>query len=128
MKLTVSDQGSANVAAINSLISDAREDLLRGGNDGSNIDYYVINDKKIYHMYDVPHLLKYFRNNFQKKDIIIGNQRAQWEFIEKLYAVDGIHGTARNTKLTDKHIKPNSYDKMKASKDYHYFYSLKIFF
>ncbi|XP_045781532.1 uncharacterized protein LOC123879436 isoform X1 [Maniola jurtina] len=74
----------------------------------------MIDKNKLYHMYDVPHLLKCFRNNFQKKDLLIGTQRAQWNYIEMVYASDGAQGRARTTKLTDKHIKPNSYDKMKV--------------
>ncbi|XP_045781419.1 uncharacterized protein LOC123878308 isoform X2 [Maniola jurtina] len=114
LRCTVSDQGSANVAAINSLIADTREDILRSGNDDPNIFHYMIDKNKLYHMYDVPHLLKCFRNNFQKKDLLIGTQRAQWNYIEMVYASDGAQGRARTTKLTDKHIKPNSYDKMKV--------------
>ncbi|XP_045778538.1 uncharacterized protein LOC123876354 isoform X1 [Maniola jurtina] len=115
LRCTVSDQGSANVAAINSLIADTREDILRSGNDDPNIFHYMIDKKKLYHMYDVPHLLKCFRNNFQKNDLLIGTQRAQWNYIEMVYASDGAQGRARTTKLTDKHIKPNIYDKMKKN-------------
>ncbi|CAH2217254.1 jg25654, partial [Pararge aegeria aegeria] len=40
-------------------------------------------------------------------------------YIEKLYAVDEFEGAARSTKLTDKNVKPNSYDKIKrAQSDY----------
>ncbi|XP_023950207.1 uncharacterized protein LOC112054598 [Bicyclus anynana] len=50
-----------------------------------------------------------------KKDLLIGNQRAQWSIIEELYATDGEAGRARTTTLTDKHIRPTSYDKMKVN-------------
>ncbi|XP_069364690.1 uncharacterized protein [Maniola hyperantus] len=29
---------------------------------------------------------------WKKKDLLIGNQRAQWDYIEKLFAVDGVAG------------------------------------
>ncbi|XP_026333106.1 uncharacterized protein LOC113240100 [Hyposmocoma kahamanoa] len=50
-----------------------------------------------------------------KKDLLLDGQRAraQWNFLEQLYRVDGRAGKARSIKLTDKHLNPQSYDKMK---------------
>ena len=104
VRATISDQGSANVAAIKSLISDSNAELLRS-NKYTNDICYKIGPNQLYHIYDVPHLLKCFRNNFQKKNLLIGNQRAKWEYIERLYKVDGFGGRARSTKLTEKHIR-----------------------
>ncbi|XP_052738638.1 uncharacterized protein LOC112043750 [Bicyclus anynana] len=52
---------------------------------------------------------------WKKKDLIIGNQHAQWAFIERAYATDGAGGRARTIDLNDKHINPSSYDKMKVN-------------
>ncbi|XP_052739725.1 uncharacterized protein LOC112055438 isoform X2 [Bicyclus anynana] len=51
---------------------------------------------------------------WKKKNLIIGNQHAQWAFIERAYATDGAGGRARTIDLNDKHINPSSYDKMKV--------------
>lgn len=117
VRATVSDQGSANVAAIKSLTTDTRAELLQNCNIDPNNLFYKVNNNIIYHIFDVPHLLKCFRNNFQKKDVLLEGQkaRAQWKFLEQLYTVDGRSGKARSIKLTDKHLNPQSYDKMKVN-------------
>ena len=60
VRATVSDQGSANVAAIKSLTSDTHAELLRNNSNQPEILYYKVDNNVIYHIYDVPHLLKCF--------------------------------------------------------------------
>ena len=99
----------------NKSCSNKRAELLRNNSNQPEISYYKVDNNVISHIYDVPHLLKCFRNNFQKKYVLVGGQRAQWKHLEMLYKDDGSGGQARTTKLTDKHINPQAYDKMKVN-------------
>lgn len=77
----VCDQGANNSAAINYLKRETREKYVRNNEVQSNI-CLEINDKPIFHIYDVPHLLKGIRNNLLKGDLVFTmdgeEQRASW--------------------------------------------------
>lgn len=74
----------------------------------SAIHYKINKNIKVYHMWDVPHLLKNLRTNFQKYNVEFDDGKvAKWVHLEKLRQQDGIDGTfyAISLKLTDKHLK-----------------------
>ncbi|XP_037302692.1 uncharacterized protein LOC119193143 [Manduca sexta] len=76
--------------------------------------YLTFHDFSIHLMNRSLNVSFYTTSFISKKNLLIGNQRAKWEYIERLYKVDGFGGRARSTKLTEKHINPTSYDKMKV--------------
>ncbi|XP_037301467.1 uncharacterized protein LOC119191690 [Manduca sexta] len=76
--------------------------------------YLTFHDFSIHLMNRSLNVSFYTTSFISTKILLIGNQRAKWEYIERLYKVDGFGGRARSTKLTEKHINPTSYDKMKV--------------
>ncbi|XP_034239127.1 uncharacterized protein LOC117644050 [Thrips palmi] len=81
--------------------------------------HYMVNQRKVYHVWDVPHLLKNLRNNFQTYNVEFDDGKvAKWVHLEKLKEQDGIDGTfyAISLKLTDKHLKAcQNSDKMSVA-------------
>lgn len=103
---TVSDQGSANVAAISALSVESgfgRDCIFKIGN------------HKIYHIFDPPHLVKCFRNNFLQKNIHFDKHVAKWSDLQALYDLDGSNPDSKICKkLTENHIRPEGRLKMKV--------------
>ena len=72
---------------------------------------------KIYTLYDSPHLLKSVRNNLLKHDFLIDGQRISWwtvRYVHELQKDDPKH-VRLVPKLTEKHVSPNSREKMKVN-------------
>lgn len=70
-------------------------------------------DRKIFFLYDVPHLIKYIRNNLINHDIIVDGKVASWDDIRQFYDADKNRSTDCRTapKLCERHIKPQSFQK-----------------
>lgn len=74
---TVCDQGPTNMGAIKILKN------LKGLD--SNENYFYVDSKKIYIIYDVPHLFKSLRNNFFNHGTVeYDHKTAHWSSIEKV--------------------------------------------
>lgn len=115
---TVCDQGTTNVAAINSLIKETKEKYLR-----QNKPYpegiFEIQDAQIYPIYDPPHLIKGIRNNLIKKNLIYTmrnkEQVAKWSHIITLFNKSpGYQGVKLVPKLTAHHVMPELIPKMRV--------------
>ncbi|KAK3923596.1 DNA transposase [Frankliniella fusca] len=130
VRASVSDQGGNNRAAIRCLRKQFTPDANRKKRlplcsrqnaiqPASVLHYRVNSSTNIYHLWDVPHLLKSVRNNFQQHNVHFGNNKvARWHHLIKLKEQDGIGGTSFQItlKLTDQHLKlVRNKDKMKAS-------------
>lgn len=77
--------------------------------------YFTIDDEKIFYIFDPPHLLKASRNNlYQHNYVYEDNKIASWEHIEYLYAIDKKAQFRAAPRLTDSHINPNNFEKMKV--------------
>ena len=76
--------------------------------------WFLHNGKKYFLMFDPPHLMKCVRNNLMKYTIKFDNYQAQWEDIEAFYNNDKELPIRAAPKLTDKHIRPNNFEKMKV--------------
>lgn len=112
---SISDQGSNNQAAINLLMKRTAPE-----NQSPYLKYYFVNDKRINHLYDPPHLIKGIRNNLLKYNLVWeenGNKHvACWADIEKSFAIDNGSGELRLLpKITEVHINPKKIRKMKVS-------------
>ncbi|KAI4455168.1 transposase protein [Holotrichia oblita] len=88
----VCDQGSTNVAAINSLIADTRATYLRKKQDLCD-RIFEIDGKTIIPIFDPPHLLKGIRNSFMQKDLYFTDENNQqckgsWQHILAAYFID----------------------------------------
>lgn len=120
---TVSDQGTANVAAINILKRDTRAYQLKNNMTCTDEFYEVEVDNvhrlKLVHIFDVPHLLKCIRNNLVTKDLIFCidgvEKQAKWSHILELYNEDcKIPDCKMLPRLSDNHVIPEKISKMKV--------------
>ena len=68
--------------------------------------------KKIF-LYDLPHLIKAVCNNLMKYDFHFGVKMASWQD-KNLYDRDSLMSICCCPKLTEKHINPNGFTKMKV--------------
>lgn len=94
---------------------------------------FHIDDRKIYYLFDTPHLMKSIRNillkytiEFEgivhivmctkhvKKLIFIAGLEAAWIFIEKLYELEKNRDLKLAAKLTYAHIYPTNFQKMRV--------------
>ncbi|KAJ8913375.1 hypothetical protein NQ315_008767 [Exocentrus adspersus] len=87
-----------------------------------DLDFFEVNGRRIYPIFDPPHLLKGLRNNFIDKSIHFVKdseiKTAKWEHIQRLYECDsgpGAPGEFRTLNhLTDEHIYAGKMRKMKV--------------
>lgn len=78
--------------------------------------FFFCNEKKIYAIFDVPHLIKNVRNNLLTSDFVHQGNKISFKDIVKTYEIDKKSNKSRTlTKITDKHINPNSFQKMTVS-------------
>ncbi|XP_035217262.1 uncharacterized protein LOC118190622 [Stegodyphus dumicola] len=67
--------------------------------------YIICQDKKVFTLFDVPHLLKCLRNNFRKYDVKFqGGKIASWNHIVSLWEFDRKMPHRCVPKLTDRHV------------------------
>lgn len=76
--------------------------------------WFMHNHKKCYLMFDPPHLIKCIRNNLMKYTFTFGHYTAKWQDIVAFYNKDKEMPIRAAPKLTDKHIHPNNFQKMKV--------------
>ena len=66
--------------------------------------YIVYNNKRVFVIYDPPHLLKNVRNNFMKSNYKYGDVEVRWQYIVDFYNRDKTMSIRMAPKLTDRHI------------------------
>ncbi len=66
--------------------------------------YFVVNGKKIYVLYDTPHLVKNIRTNLKKHGFKVGEKNIKWEHLQQLYKYDSSKKIRMVPKLTEKHL------------------------
>lgn len=69
--------------------------------------------KKIMYMFDVPHLIKLARNNLMKNYFVF-DDKVTWEHLETFYLHDKQYSTRAAPKLSDSHMNPSPFGKMKV--------------
>ena len=70
----------------------------------SNKPYIFHNNKKLFVIYDPPHLLKNVTNDFMNNKYKYEDVEIMWEYINDFYNTDKIISVRRAPKLTDKHM------------------------
>lgn len=98
----VSDMGSNFIKLTNNL-----------GVTPENPEFYVGN-KKIVYIFDTPHLIKATRNNLLKNYFLYNGKKTSWTYIKQFYDNDKTLPNRCAPKLTDSHINPNNFQKMKV--------------
>lgn len=103
---------------INAIVSDQRANFLMFARTlGVSVDrpYFTIDGKNIVYMFDPPHLLKSTRKNmFFKHNFQMNNKLTDTVYLEKFYNAHKQKLNRCAHKLTDIHINPNSFQKMKV--------------
>lgn len=96
------DMGSNNIQLSNLL------------NVSPDMPHFYVNDKQIMFMFDIPHIIKAIRNMLLKYDFVVDENVISWKFIVMFYEHDKQHPLRAAPKLTDAHINPSNFDKMKV--------------
>jgi hypothetical protein len=76
--------------------------------------WFIHNNQKYFVMFDPPHLLKCVRNNLMKYSFKFGLYSATWKDIDSFYNNDKTLAIRTAPKLTEKHLHPNGFSKMKV--------------
>lgn len=76
--------------------------------------YFTVDADKIFYIFDTPHLEKATRNNWLNNYYIDGEKTGSWEYIEEFYNIDKKAQYRTAPKLTDIHINPNNFQRMKV--------------
>jgi hypothetical protein len=76
--------------------------------------WFIHNNTKYFVMFDPPHLIKCIRNNPMKYSFHFDSYTTSWKDIENLYEKDKSLPIRAAPKLTEKHIHPNNFCKMKV--------------
>lgn len=73
----------------------------------------MVNGKKIYAIYDAPHLFKSFRNNLLSGNFNLNGKIITFQDIRKTYQIGQKNEKSRMLlKLTDSHLQPDTFQKM----------------
>lgn len=106
-----------NYCKVRAIISDLGSNFYKFANDiGITPDrpYFIINNEKIFYIFDPPHLMKATRNNFFKHHFKFNDYLIDKSHIQKFYDHDKTLPLRLAPKLTNKHMDPNNFDKMRV--------------
>lgn len=99
-KMIICDQVTNNQSALKSL------------NVTEKKPYFYVDENKIFAIYDTPHLLKSVRNNLIGNTFKKGDKIIAFKDIVSVYNIDLKNKKSRALlKITDAHVKPNSFQK-----------------
>lgn len=76
--------------------------------------YFEIDGERIHYLADPPHLIKATRNNAYINDIKYNNDQISWDYIVTLYNYDKKQHSRLAYKLTDVHVQPSGFERMKV--------------
>ena len=105
VRCIVCDQGSTNIAALKILCF-------------SKIKSYIQHPSlknRIHIIFDPPHIIKSVRNNLMRHNINIDGNIVSWNHIRMLYELDKCNPIRLAPKLTDKHLDPGAFLKMRVN-------------
>ena len=88
--------------------------LIRELNITPERPWFLYKGKKIFYLFDTPHIIKAIRNNLLKYDFHFNNKDASWADIKFVYEHDQQLPFRCRPKLTDKHINPIGFEKMRV--------------
>jgi len=101
VKALICDQGVSNVAAFKDLKITKEE------------PYFFVESRKVFALFDVPHIFKNLRNHLIKKDFIFEDKQVSFKDIKKTYELDKNSSTSRALlHITDAHISPGPFQLM----------------
>ena len=102
VRVVICDQGATNRSLASSL------------GIAAETPFFMHRSKKIYFMYDPPHLLKSLRNNLKVYNFTVRNHSVKWQYVEDLYNFDSSQRIKLAPRLTERHIVLPCFSKMKV--------------
>lgn len=78
-----------------------------------NTGFYLEN-QNLFFIFDVPHIIKAMRNMLMTYDFYVNSKKISWKYIKDFYELDQKFPVKAAHKLTDSHIYPTSFQKMKV--------------
>jgi len=93
VKVVIGDQGSNNRSLFHKALGATAEE-----------PYFFYEGKKIYLLYDPPHLIKNVRNNLKKQGFNMADKTISWQYIEDFFNMDSRLPIRMAPRLTAKHI------------------------
>ena len=103
VRAVIGDVGSSNSSMVFSKM-----------NLNENEPFFHHGDRKVYFIFDPPHLLKCTRNNLHNHDFIINGGVISWQYMKMFYLKDSRLKIKMAPKLTDRHIMLPAFSKMKV--------------
>ena len=103
-----------NVCAVISDLGSNFQKLLKEMDITPTTSWFMCNGKKIFYLFDPPHLIKAVRNNLINYDFHFGQQIARWNDILTMYERDKSQTIRSCPKLTNKHVHLTGFTKMKV--------------
>lgn len=76
--------------------------------------YFMFKEQQIFSFYDIPHIIKSMRNTLLNSDLVTPDGIVSFTPVRKLYDLEKNSTTKMCPKLTQKHIDPSSFDKMRV--------------
>lgn len=75
---------------------------------------FHIENSKLFYIFDIPHIIKAIRNMLIKYDFYYEGNRISWQYIKMFYDHDKKYPIRAAPKLTDSHVSPSPFEKMKV--------------
>lgn len=98
----ICDQGKNNLTALTKDLKMSKDK-----------PYIEVQRRKVYSIFDVPHLYKNFRNNFKSNNFVFEGKETSFKAIKDVYEIDKNSCTSRTLlKITDNHINPEPFQLM----------------
>ena len=102
VKVVICDQGTNNRSMLEKL--------------GVSIDqpFFMHEGKKVYAMYDPPHLVKSVRNNLASSGFTVDGSEIKWDYITQFFAEDSTRQIRVAPKVSQKHVDLTGFSKMRV--------------
>lgn len=75
---------------------------------------FYLNDTHLFYIFDIPHIIKALRNMLIKYDFYVYGKVISWQYIKAFYDNDKNFPIRAAHKLTESHINPSNFEKMKV--------------
>lgn len=75
---------------------------------------FYLNDTHLFYIFDIPHIIKALRNMLIKYDFYVYGKVISWQYIKAFYDNDKNFPIRSAHKLTESHINPSNFEKMKV--------------
>lgn len=103
-----------NICALTTDMGSNNIQLARLLNVDSEHPSFAVDTDDLVYIFDVPHIIKAIRNMLMKYDFVINGNIISWKYIKMFYNHDRQYPVRAAPKLTESHINPSGFEKMKV--------------